>query len=548
MQKDVVYIDVEDDITAIIGKVKTSKEKIVALVPPKRIGVLQSAVNLRLLERAAKSGDKRLVLITNDQALMGLAAAAKIPVAKNLQSKPEIAEVPALSVDDDDDIIDGETLPVGDFAKTASAVAVADSTLDKLNIDDDAPKAMPPRAGNKPGKGKVKSGVKVPSFDAFRKKAFLIAGGVILLIVFLIWAIFFAPRATVVISAETSPTEVKTSVAIGPSLTTDAEASTLKSVAVQDKQSQTVEFAATGTKDVGTKATGSVILSNCASRDAVSFDAGTAVSSGGMNYFMNTSVTVPGGRSSSAFGSCDRPGTATVAVTAEAVGQEYNLAANSSFQVAGGAGVTASNGSALSGGEKREIKIVTQGDVNKAKEQLVAQKGDDAKNKLKSKFDDNTTIIDDSFQSVPADPQVAPAIGQEAADGKAKLTSEVTYSMSGVEKAELSKYLQAALEKTIDKDEQRVYEDGADTAKMTDFKSTNGNTTVTLTATGQVGPKINDDDIKERVKGKNFGEIQSDLKSIEGVNDADVKFWPFWVNTVPNDTSKITIEFKLQNE
>ena len=54
MNKDVIYIDVEDDITAIIGKVKTAKEKIVALVPPKRVGVLQSAVNLRLLGRAAE--------------------------------------------------------------------------------------------------------------------------------------------------------------------------------------------------------------------------------------------------------------------------------------------------------------------------------------------------------------------------------------------------------------------------------------------------------------------------------------------------------------
>jgi hypothetical protein len=54
MNKDVIYIDVEDDITAIIGKVKGAKEKIVALVPPKRIGVLQSAVNLRLIARAAK--------------------------------------------------------------------------------------------------------------------------------------------------------------------------------------------------------------------------------------------------------------------------------------------------------------------------------------------------------------------------------------------------------------------------------------------------------------------------------------------------------------
>ena len=61
MNKDVIYIDVEDDITTIISKIKASKERIIALVPPRRIGVLQSAVNIRLLARAATSADKNCV-------------------------------------------------------------------------------------------------------------------------------------------------------------------------------------------------------------------------------------------------------------------------------------------------------------------------------------------------------------------------------------------------------------------------------------------------------------------------------------------------------
>ena len=41
-----IYIDTDDDVTSIVGKIKAAKETVVALVPPKRIGVLQSAVNL----------------------------------------------------------------------------------------------------------------------------------------------------------------------------------------------------------------------------------------------------------------------------------------------------------------------------------------------------------------------------------------------------------------------------------------------------------------------------------------------------------------------
>ena len=36
MNKDVIYIEPEDDITDIITKIEGSKEKIVALVPPKK--------------------------------------------------------------------------------------------------------------------------------------------------------------------------------------------------------------------------------------------------------------------------------------------------------------------------------------------------------------------------------------------------------------------------------------------------------------------------------------------------------------------------------
>ena len=87
MQKDVIYIDVEDDITAIIGKIKAAEHEIVALVPPKRTGAIQSAVNLKLVQRAAERADKHVVIISNNAALTALAGAAHIPVAKNLQSR-----------------------------------------------------------------------------------------------------------------------------------------------------------------------------------------------------------------------------------------------------------------------------------------------------------------------------------------------------------------------------------------------------------------------------------------------------------------------------
>ena len=51
--KDVIYIDVDDEITTIIDKVRSSQSKILALVLPKRATTLQSIVNMKLLKRSA---------------------------------------------------------------------------------------------------------------------------------------------------------------------------------------------------------------------------------------------------------------------------------------------------------------------------------------------------------------------------------------------------------------------------------------------------------------------------------------------------------------
>src|SRR5688572_8296729 len=92
--KDTIYIDVDDEITAIIDKVESSKQKIIALVLPKRAATLQSIVNMRLLKRSATNAGKNVVLITSEAALLPLAGAAGLHVAKNLQSVPEVPSSP----------------------------------------------------------------------------------------------------------------------------------------------------------------------------------------------------------------------------------------------------------------------------------------------------------------------------------------------------------------------------------------------------------------------------------------------------------------------
>jgi hypothetical protein len=561
MNKDVIYIDVEDDITAIIGKVKDAKEKIVALVPPKRIGVLQSAVNLRLLARAADQGNKRLVLISSNSALMALASAAKVPVAKNLQSKPELPEIAALDIDNGEDIIDGAQLPVGELAKTADngmgTVAFGDSAVDDVigqNPAGAGPKATPPAAGEALRKPKTKSGIKVPNFNMFRKKLILIIGGGVFLLGFLVWAIFFAPHATVVITARTTDASVNAKVALDATLATSASASTLKSSVQQVKKDASVDFDATGSKDVGEKSKGQVVFRNCESMSAVTVAAGTAVSANGRNYLTQSEVSVPGG--SGGFGGCSSPGVSSaVGIVAEDIGENYNTPSNTTFSVAGHAsGSTtvyfrANASTDITGGSKRQVKVVSADDIQKATDQLAQQNSDEIKTQLKKQFSSDFVVIDQTFKIDRGAPQSTPAADQEVAAGaKAKLTASITYSLSGVVKADLTKYLDDYFNKQLSsKDDQRVYDNGLKGVTFTNVAPATPGYAANIVATAKIGPKIDDNAIKETVKGKRFGDIQSSIESTDGVDNVDVKFWPFWVSSAPNDTKKISVEFNLSN-
>lgn len=561
MKKDVIYIDVEDDVTAIIGKIKKAKEKVVALVPPKRAGALQSAVNLRLINRMVKAEKKHLVLVTNNQALIGLAASSNIPVAKNLQTKPEVPEVPALIVDDGDDIIDGAAIPVGEHAKTSKAAdrgaGPRSKAIESVDVSlDDKEDVVPVTAGvavtSKAAKS-AKKGKKVPDFDTFRKKLFLAIGGGVALIALLVWMFVFAPAATIVITASTSPSPVSTSVQLGGTSATSYEDGVISSLLQRETKEATVEFEATGTGLVGEKAKGSVVFNNCEDSAAITIPSGTRISSGNLAYVTQSDVTVPGG--SGSFFGCNSPGVSTpVSVEAVDIGDKFNVDSGTTFSVSGhsnssSAYMRAISSTAVTGGSSKEVKVVTAEDIERARGVLVGESTDKYKEELIAKFTGGEKVIDSSFVIERGKTSSKPAVDKEAPDGKAVLSMELKMSIHAVAKAELETFLKSYLESKIDDDQpQRIFDAGTDGATIGNFQEQDDTFTATINATGRIGPKIEEDVVKEDVRGLIYGEVQSLLESRSGIKEVDVQFSYFWVRTVPEDTDKIKVEFKVEDE
>lgn len=550
MQKDVIYIDVEDDITAIIGKVKEAKRHIVALVPPKRIGVIQSAVNLKLVHRAAEQADKRLVIISSNAALMALAGSAGIPVAKTLQSKPEIAEIPALDIDDGNDVIDGSDLPQATTARRTKKTAESDDAdaVDEIaaeeNEQEDADEPVSKKPTRVAGAVSVaKEKASIPNFDAFRKKLFIGIAALIVVGGFLIWALLFAPRASIVITARTTDVALNSSVSLGQAVATDLKAGAIKAEVKTLKKDVSVPITPTGKKDVGEKATGTVKFYN---DSFAAITVSGTVTAGGFNFILASPVTIPKG-------SCSSPsncslGTATGTVTAAASGANANGVTGDVGDLPNG--VTGTLTAATSGGTDKTVAVVQQSDVDQASGSILkAGEADAAKLELKKQFSDEYVVLDNTFSSDTTGVKPSPAIDTEVTDGKAALAGSVTFTIVGVAKSEAGKYLDAYFAQRIDgRSDQKIYSNGANAVSFTNVTGKDGKYTANISTNGKVGPKIDENALKEFARGKHLGDIQAHIQAINGVDNVDVKFSPFWVTAAPDDTKRISVEFKVNGQ
>lgn len=545
--KDVIYIDIEDDITAILGKVKAAGAKIVALVPPKRAGVLQSVVNLKLLQKGASDVGKRVVLITNEHSLVALAAGLKIPVAKNLQSRPEVPQMTPLEAPVEE-VINGDELPVGELAgmsgKTADAAAIAAGAAIPVGGGDAAP-IVPAKKLSVAEAFKKKGGkFNIPDFGSFRKKIFLFGGLGVLLAGFLVWALAFAPTARITISARTTAVNIDRTLTLDPGTqNSKPEDLQLKPDVQQIKKSVATEFDATGKKEVGEKATGDVTLSNASSSNAMTVPAGTRLTAASGEFFVtNSQAVVPGAQVAN--GNIVA-GSVKVGVTASELGPDYNVTAQS-YAVQGFSGLGAS-GTPMSGGTKEEITVVSEDDVAKAKTELKGSNDDEAKNELRQKFNSGFITIEESFMAEQGSPSVTPNVGEEAQ--RAKLTVETTYTLVGLVRDDIKSILTRVIDDTLENQpDQQMYSLGENAIVFQTFQRPEGGKFVSrLVTTGYIGPKIDTAALAQELAGKRYGEIQALTQAIPGVDDVEIHFSPFWVTTAPA-ADKIDISFSVNND
>ena len=607
MNKDVIYIEPEDDITDILAKVKNAKNKIVALVPPKKAGVLRSAVNIKLIAKTATRSGKTVVLISTDESLMKLAMAANIPVAKTLQSKPQIPkEFPKTDIGDEpSDVIEAKK-PEKKFDKsekdtkevkaektddemrppfkTAKEETRKDTPVKAKEDDDTLELSSDDLEERKSVRGAKKAlPTKVPNFKKYLK--WIIAGGVllVLLIVFLIWTLVIAPKATINVKIKTSESNFaeKVTFVTGEETAKPEEGIFYVEQKTVDKKVET-EFEATGELDKGQKATGTiqVIIPKGTSTTQANIKSGAAIGSGYVFTFGEIAFKAVEGGSivydlddleevvCTGNSNCKTMVDKTISVKVEAAenGDKYNIAASSDWKFTSQTWYSSSakiSGSEMTGGSSEIVKTVSKDDIEKAKTSITMPSDDEIRDELASQFDSDYLIIKSSLTATEAKYTSDPDLeGEVKDDKKPKLTLERSYSVYAVKRADVNAFIEKKASENIGDDTQTIYSTGVsgfekklasnsdtsanaekDTAFFDSYKNSDGEITAKLKSVVLKVPEVSEDIILETALGSKKSDVYRNLMSINGVSSVEINVKPF--STIPKDKERVTINIEL---
>ena len=566
MNKDVIYIEPEDDITDIISKIESSKQKIVALVPPKKAGILRSIVNIKLIAKAGANAKKTVVLVTVDPSIVKLAAATKLPVTKDLQTppsvpkdKPEIDETATEKVEDEEEKEDEKP-------EKEEETEEKDEKEEKSEKEEKEPEDKVKKKAKKEQKEKELPENPILAWIVSHKKLVIgLAIGLVLFILFLVWALVFAPAVTISVVRRTTESNFSENVTFTDKLA-EENASEGKFYLEQKTNENKIkrDIEATGKKNVGEYATGEVVVyAYFKQSGTIGINAGSQFTLSSYTYTSTENRNLSwSGKSVDECLNAGQPTIITsgclvsgrVPVKAVAPGSSYNISAsNTGWSTT--APVGAYTDTAMSGGTDKTITVITQADVDKVVATIKTGDKAVAKNNLiesikESSTDSNTIfIIESSYKQTVSEPEVSPKIGEEVKDGtKPSLTVTVTDSIYVIDETKVREFI---TEKAKLANNYKIYQIGDENKEygglfIENFMKDGEKYTGKLKTTYVSGPSVTENDIIEVVRGKGIGTAKHDVAEIDGIKDITFTTSYPWVSSVPNDPEKITVNFKTE--
>jgi hypothetical protein len=230
-----------------------------------------------------------------------------------------------------------------------------------------------------------------------------------------------------------------------------------------------------------------------------------------------------------------------IKVVAQNVGDQYNVAAGT-YSVAGQPTLLTGLTSVMGGGTTKFIKVVTQADVDGAREKILKKAADNVKGQLTAQLtDEKLTAFTETYTSSVGTLISSVAVDNEAV-GDVTVTIEITATMLGARTEDLDKVVTNTLQKSLDSRAEKAYATGIDKAVyVVKGDSLSTKALIDVASTAKVGPILDKDQIRTLVAGQKAGEAKKLIEAKSGVKEVQIRLSPFWVFSIPKNNKKITV-------
>jgi hypothetical protein len=558
MDRQTLYLDIDEEITSVVDKLKSAEVSGLDLVIPKEALVLKSVVNLKLLKRQADSLGKEITIVTTDKVGRKLAEQIGIPVIEKPGQAPKevrmsAVEPPQPTASDIEMKQSAKEVPkpeIMEEAEAAEVAAGADGPLVETGevvspVTAKAEESDP--ASSEVPKDEVSDKSKNPKTKMAKWKKWAIIGGFAALAL-AVAAYIFVPLSNITIKLAAEKKKVDFNfTADKANSSVDTTGQIVPARLIDENKEVTAKFPTTGKKKVGEKATGTVkIVNHNYSSSPVSIVGGSRITTAaGLVFRTNTNVTVPGFVK---VGLNVTDGTVEVAATADQVGENYNIAANTTMSVPGLAGaagdIYATNTGAFSGGSARDVQFVTQDDVNKAKDEVSKTGNGDFQRAIQDKVEDGERLLDNSIKINVTEATPSIAVNGEGAEFELKVKANVKAMVFKDE--DLKKLAESVLGDQIGAGKEIVEKESLISATdFTDADYDKGVLHAKLSGEAYVATKLEQDKIKTELSGDGEATAMDYLKGIDGVDEVEIKFFPSFYKRLPRIKNHIYLKTSL---
>lgn len=345
----------------------------------------------------------------------------------------------------------------------------------------------------------------------------------IIILIVLIGAYLFLPKAKVIVFVDPKILERETQIVADPEITAMDEAN--KQIAgkvVETTVDGTAKAAATGKKPIGDPAKGTVIIYNKTSSPRT-FSQGTVlVGPDNLNFALDTSVTVA---SQSAVEGGISFGKSTVNATASTIGPEGNLAAGKDLTIKGFGSdqYSAKVDTAFSGGVSKDVTVVTSDDQKKLLASLTADLKKKAQEEIQGKLTGDMKILEETFTERVLRQSFSKNPGDQASEFSLSLNLNLkgtAYSDADL-KSIVGKLVETNVPEGYDLDLSRT-ETQATVSKV----EKDGKIVFTAKFKAKLMPKLDLNKIKSDITFKTPMQVEDLLKTNESVIGADIKVTP----------------------